>query len=72
MNIKKAILVEIRKELNLKEKLISHIIKKYTFKIYKIGFDVGFNKYMMRGCNKAVTIKTKKHTTTGMNGLHNI
>lgn len=72
MSIENAILVELRKELKLKDRILSYILKKYTFKVYKIGFDTGFNKYMMRGCNKAVINKSANSKIACITGFHNI
>lgn len=43
MNIKKKILLKIKKELILKDRIIMLILKKYTLKIYNMGFRDGFN-----------------------------
>ena len=60
MNIKYAILSQIRKNLRMKDLIISMILKEYTFRIYKLGYDQGFNYQNWQGCNKAVTkIKEK-------------
>lgn len=39
----KVILFQINKRLDVKNKIISYLLKKYTYKIYKIGYDDGFN-----------------------------
>lgn len=38
------ILQEIKFKLNLGDRIICHILKKYTYKIYKIGVIDGYNK----------------------------
>lgn len=43
MNIKKIILTQLRKELLLRDKIKSYICKRYTLKIYELGFKSGFN-----------------------------
>lgn len=54
MNIKCAILSQIRKKLKTKDLIISIILKGYTFRLYKLGYDQGFNYQNSQGCNKAV------------------
>ena len=54
MNIKDAILSQIRKDLKTKDLIISVILKEYTFRLYKLGFNQGFNYQNSQGCNKAV------------------
>lgn len=49
MNIKKNILAHIKKEISFKDIIIFYLFKKYTFKIYKIGFKDGFNYDVGKG-----------------------
>lgn len=45
--------------INIFDKILSHILKRYTEKIYKIGMIDYYNwnnKNFWQGCNKAVTI----------------
>ena len=41
--IEKQILRELNKKLKLKDKIILWILKRYTYIIYSIGFENGFN-----------------------------
>jgi hypothetical protein len=43
MNIRRIVLLNIRKELCWEDKIKSYIFKKYTLKIYENGFKKGFN-----------------------------
>lgn len=43
MNIRKIILSQLKKELSFGNKIKLYILKKYTFKIYEIGFKNGFS-----------------------------
>lgn len=40
--IEKKILLNLRKELKFKDKMILWIMRKYTYKIYRIGFNDGY------------------------------
>lgn len=40
--IENKILLNLRKELKLKDKIILWIMKRYTYKIYRIGFNDGY------------------------------
>jgi hypothetical protein len=40
--IEKKILLNLRKKLRLKDKIILWIMRKYTYKIYRIGFNDGY------------------------------
>lgn len=53
MNIRKNILIHIKKEISLKDRIIFYLFRRYTLKIYKIGFDDGFNYNIREGCKKA-------------------
>ena len=41
--LKKKIIKEINQKLSLKDKIVSKIFKKHTYKIFKIGIEAGFN-----------------------------
>lgn len=43
MNIRKIILTQLRKDLSWGDKIKLYIFKRYTLKIYEIGFKNGFN-----------------------------
>lgn len=60
MNIKCAILSQIRKNLKTKDLIISIILKGYTFRLYKLGYDQGFNYQNSQGCNKAVQYENEE------------
>ena len=51
-------------ELNMLDKILSHLFKRYTYKIYRRGVQDEFNwnnKTNTQGCTKAVpTFKIKK------------
>ena len=53
MNIKKIILFNLRRKLNLKDKILSYFFRKYTLNIYKIGYDDGYNFNDVGGCKTA-------------------
>lgn len=58
--IEKQILLSIMKEITLKDKIILTILKRYSYNIYKIGYDKGFNFQSWQGCNKAVITEKQK------------
>lgn len=53
MNIKKIILFNLRRKLNLKDKILSYFFRKYTLNIYKIEYDDGYNFKDVGGCKMA-------------------
>lgn len=58
--VKQNILLYISKKLNIKDKMLLMIFKKYTIFIYKMGFDDGYNFEKFKGCNKAENVKSDK------------
>lgn len=60
MDIKKIILFKIRERINLKEKMIAYFFRRYTFKIYKMGYNDGYNFKDVSGCKKAEKLKIIK------------
>ncbi len=42
MNIRKIMLLEIKKGLSLKDRIVLHIFKRYSMRIYQNGFDDGY------------------------------
>lgn len=67
--IEKNILFNLTGRLQLKYDIMANIFKKYTLKIYEIGYRDGFNFQYSQGCNKAVqkyyiNKKTEKQNST--------
>lgn len=67
--IEKNILFNLTGRLQLKYDIMANIFKKYTLKIYEIGYRDGFNFQYSQGCNKAVqkyyiNKKNKKQNST--------
>lgn len=54
MNIKNIIYEQIKDKLNLKDRILLSVFKRYTFNIYRMGFYDGFIYCNPKGCNKAV------------------
>ena len=42
MNIRKIMLLEIKKGLSFKDRIFLHIFKRYSMRIYQNGFDDGY------------------------------
>lgn len=43
MSIEQIILFNIRRKINLKDKIIIFFLRKYTLNIYKMGYNDGYN-----------------------------
>ena len=54
MNIKNIIYEQIKDKLNLRDRILLSIFKRYTLNIYRMGFHNGFIYCNFKGCNKAV------------------
>jgi len=57
MSIEQIILFNIRRKINLKDKIIIFFLRKYTLNIYKMGYNDGYNFKDVGGWNKAEKIK---------------
>lgn len=60
MNIKNIIYEQIKDKLNLRDRILLSIFKRYTLNIYRMGFHNGFIYCNSKGCNKAVITKKQK------------
>lgn len=60
MNIKNIIYEQIKDKLNLRDRILLSIFKRYTLNIYRMGFHNGFVYCNSKGCNKAVITEKQK------------